>query len=433
MALTGANRDVDAAPKPPAGAVRRPGWRERLLSHRPAAYRTLWTWLAAGVVRDWRGAFAGLFAGWFGAPMMIAVAVYSAASLGLLGYLGGEFLLGDALADVPVWGEVLDNVMLHLGGGIGSIIGIVAGLLLGAVFGLLWPWFDLYTDDPLTALLVAVLQVVAAIITGGLYLIGAAALERWRLRLTGARRMSRREEELLLPLLHECARRLALENVPRVLIDDSREVNALAYTRHIVVTRGLLDEFDYDEEVLAGILSHELVHWRNADPVARLFVRGLSLPLYLPYRAADWVLRTFRNSILRFLAGLFAWPFAAAVRFVVMPMQAASSRAAEYRADQGAVLADQRKGLRKALERFRRSFDGSRNGWDAAVCATHPPNELRLEAVEAPGRRYPLPASRRAARQAAQLAAQPTAPATADIPRQLEPTVSDRGETEASR
>jgi hypothetical protein len=39
---------------------------------------------------------------------------------------------------------------------------------------------------------------------------------------------------------------------------------------------------------------------------------------------------------------------------------------------------------------MRHSFDGSRSGWDAVVCATHPPNELRLEELEERGRTYPL-------------------------------------------
>lgn len=384
----------------------------RFFSHRPAAFDSVWWWLAAGVVRDWRGTIATLFAAWFGVPAAISFAVISAVTLGGVGYLGGGAILGDAAADIPVWGEVLNNVALRTGGGLGALLGIAMGILLGGLLGLLLPWASLYADDPVVAVLTVFLQAVIAILVGLIYVAYAVMFEPLRLRTGGARRLSRREEELLLPLLHDCARRLRLDNVPRLLIDDTREANALAYSRHVVVSRGLLDEFDHDEAVLAGILSHELVHWHNADGVARLFVRGVALPLYLPYAAASWVLRNFQNSIVRFLAGVVAWPIVASVRFIIMPMQSAGSREAEYRADQGAVLAGHRDGLRKALERFRRSFDTSRSGWDAAICATHPPNELRLEAIEEPGRRYPLPSARRTARQTAADAGGATAGST---------------------
>jgi Zn-dependent protease with chaperone function len=71
-------------------------------------------------------------------------------------------------------------------------------------------------------------------------------------------------------------------------------------------------------------------------------------------------------------------------------MQAAAIRRAEFRADQGAVHAGHRDGIRLVLERVQRSFDGSRNGWDAAICASHPPNEHRLDRLERPGQDYPL-------------------------------------------
>ncbi|MEV4755883.1 M48 family metalloprotease [Micromonospora sp. NPDC049559] len=376
------------------------GGGSRWFTHRPGAYSSVLWWLTAGITRDWRGTIAALVAAWFGLPTAILLGLVAAASAGVVGYFGSTQLAADRLADVPVLGDVLNTLAGNVGGGLGALLGIALGIVVGGVGGLLLPWAMAYADDPVVTILVVLLQVVLAIVIGLLYVLYGVALEPWRMRLSGARRLSRREADLLLPLLHECADRLGLPNVPRLLVDDTREAQALAYTRHIVVTRGLLDEFDYDPAVISGVLSHELVHWHNADGVSRLLVRGIALPLYLPYAAATWVLRAFHNSIVRFLAVLVSWPIAAAVRFFVMPLQAAGSREAEYRADQGAVLARQRDGLRQALERFRRSFDGSRNGWDEAVCASHPPNELRLEQLEEPGRRYPLPQARRRQRPA---------------------------------
>ncbi|BCB77232.1 hypothetical protein Pflav_036420 [Phytohabitans flavus] len=115
----------------------------------------------------------------------------------------------------------------------------------------------------------------------------------------------------------------------------------------------------------------------------------------MAHRAATLVLQVFDNSIVRFLAISVAWPALTSVRYFIVPLQSASARRAEYRADQGAVLAGHRDGLRLVLGRLRRSVDGSRNGWDEAICASHPPTELRLEALEREGVDYPLVPVRR--------------------------------------
>jgi len=359
-------------------------------SHRPASYSSAASWFLAGVVRDWRGSLAAMFAGWFGVPVAITLAFYLALVGSLAGLIGGALGANSTLQDVPVFGDVLDNVALQAGGGVGALAGAALGLVAGLFVGLGLPWLVQYTDDPVATVLVLLLQVAAAILIGLLYVAYGIVFEPWRLRVGGARRMSRREQEYLLPILHDCAARLGLPNVPRLLVDDSREANALAYTRHVVVNRGLLNEFDYDQDVVAGILSHELVHWHNADGVSRLFLRGVALPLYLAYSLATWIMRVFDNSVVRFLVIAVSWPITVTIRFLVMPVQSFGAREAEYRADQGAVVAGQRDGLRRALERFQRSFDSSRNGWDRAVCASHPPSELRLERLERPGEAYPL-------------------------------------------
>lgn len=47
--------------------------------------------------------------------------------------------------------------------------------------------------------------------------------------------------------------------------------------------------------------------------------------------------------------------------------------------------------LYRALALRGHGFDGARSGWDAAVLATHPHTELRLERLEGTGRDYHLP------------------------------------------
>jgi Zn-dependent protease with chaperone function len=117
----------------------------------------------------------------------------------------------------------------------------------------------------------------------------------------------------------------------------------------------------------------------------------VALPLYLVQAGGGWLAARARNSVLRFLVWIAFWPVFVTVQYFVAPMQAADSRQAEYRADEGSVLAGHRTGMRRVLARFRRSFEGGRNGWVAAMCASHPPNELRLELLEEPGRDYQLP------------------------------------------
>ncbi|MGH3680829.1 MAG: M48 family metalloprotease, partial [Natronosporangium sp.] len=279
---------------------------------------------------------------------------------------------------------------LQIGGGLGLLAGVTIGLLAGPALVLGLPWSTRFAEDPVVTVLVLTVQLVIVLAVSLGYVVLGVALEPFRLRLAGARRLSRREAEYLLPILHDCARRLGVDNVPRLVVDDGREPNALAYTRHIVVYRGLLTEFKHDRDVVASILSHELVHWHNADGVARLTLRGIALPVYLVYAAATWLMRVGDNAFIRFLTMLVSWPVLASVRFLIVPVQSAGAREAEYRADQGAVVAGQLPGLRRALERFQRSFDSSRNGWDRAICASHPPAELRLERLEQAGEPYPL-------------------------------------------
>jgi len=99
----------------------------------------------------------------------------------------------------------------------------------------------------------------------------------------------------------------------------------------------------------------------------------------------------FKHPLVRLMLWLVAWPLLLSVRLVIMPLQAKGRRAAEYSADQGAVAAGHRQGLRRVLSRLPATFDAPRNGWEASVCATHPVNELRLERIEETGMDYPLP------------------------------------------
>ncbi|MCN0180320.1 M48 family metalloprotease [Salinispora arenicola] len=361
---------------------------------RPPGYPTFVSWIVTGMFRNRRGTIGAFIAAWFNLPLAVFVGGLGIVYGGIAGYFGG-FTRGndigpEFLMEVPLLGSVLSGAVLQVGGLLGLLVGVVLGALTGFFGGLFVPW-ALVTTEPVYAVGYFVAQIIVAVLLGLLYTVYGVATEGWRFRAAGCREPSRREKELLLPILVDCAMRLQLNGHPKLLVDDSREANAVCGTRHIVISRGLLDEFDYDPEPIAAVLCHELTHWRNADPVSGLFIRGLGLPLYLAYVFVTWLRRTFRHPLLSLVLGLGTWPLLLTVRYFVMPMQAAGSRAAEYLADQGAIWTGHHTGLRQVLSRFPRSFDGARDGWERAVRATHPPNELRLEHAEAPGVDYPLP------------------------------------------
>ncbi|MBE8524311.1 M48 family metalloprotease [Amycolatopsis sp. H6(2020)] len=361
---------------------------------RPPGYRNGFIWFVTGMLRDKRGLAGALAAAWFNLPLAIFGGGAGLVVGAIIGYVGGVGLGGRATswaADVPVFGTLVDSALMQSGGILGLIAGAVIGLIAGFATGLLLPWIGLASADPALTAGLFLGQLVVAFLVGVLYTVFQVAAEGWVFRVAGYRQPSRRERELILPVLEDCARRLGLAKVPPLLMDDDRLPNAYAGTRHIIVTRGFLDEFNYDKEPLAGVLCHELTHWRNADPLSGIFVRGVALPLYIAFNVFTWLMDYSRNGVVRVALLAASWPLMVCIRFFLVPLQAAGSRAAEYRADQGAVAAGHRQGIRRVLARFRDSFDGARNGWEAAICASHPPNELRLEAVEEPGAEYPLP------------------------------------------
>ncbi|MGA5760645.1 M48 family metalloprotease [Nonomuraea bangladeshensis] len=367
---------------------------ERLLTGRPTGFPNLLIWLEFGILRNLRGALTALIAAW----LYIPVALTAAVTLGLYGaMLATVFSAAStdgtifASLHIPLLSDAFATLSAKTGGVGAAMTGAALGMAIGFLLGLDWVFLSPFDNGLIDGFAVLLVTIALGVVVGLLYTLYRVVFERKLLHITGARRMSRREAALILPLVEEAAARLGLPNHPPVLVDDSNEPVAHAYTRHIVITRGFLEHFAYDRETISAILAHELVHWRNGDPISAGFVRGVALPLYVVQAAAGSLLNQTRNSLLRFLLWTIFWPVFVTVRYLVVPMQASDSREAEYRADQGAVLAGYRAGMRHILSDLRRSFEGGRNGWAAAICASHPPPELRLERLEEPGRDYSLP------------------------------------------
>jgi Zn-dependent protease with chaperone function len=122
---------------------------------------------------------------------------------------------------------------------------------------------------------------------------------------------------------------------------------------------------------------------------------GTALPLFLLYELATKMINAARWRPLQFVLRFLLWSVLVTVKYFVIPIQASTWRTEEYRADQGALLAGYGPGLRRVLERLRDGFETGRSGWEQAICATHPPAELRLQQLEEQGEEYVLFAERR--------------------------------------
>ncbi|MFI6244175.1 M48 family metalloprotease [Micromonospora sp. NPDC050795] len=291
---------------------------------------------------------------------------------------GADDQVPQVLRDAPLIGPLVEAFLTRSGGLLGGVAGFAIGFLVGLPRRA-GPALDGRADDPFALLTGLIGTVVAAALIGVLYTLYRVLLEPRLLVVSGARQPSRREYARLRPVLDDCARRLGLPSVPRLLMEDDPVLsNARTYARHVVVTTAVLAE--PDDEV-AALLSHELVHWRTGDEITSAFVRGVGLPLTLAHALPTWLMRTFPHPGTNFVVFVLFWPVLLTMRYVVLPLHARDVRAAEYRADLGAVLTGHADGLRRILER-RLSFETGRSGWDEAVCATHPPHELRLDALE---------------------------------------------------
>ncbi|TDB99402.1 hypothetical protein E1091_06980 [Micromonospora fluostatini] len=350
-------------------------------AHRPPGYPNALVWLRAGVLRDWRGVLGAFLATWFYVPLGLLLAFWGAIGGAVAGLLSGADTaeaVPDVLRDAPLLGALLDGFLGRTGGALGGFTGFVFGALSGFLLVLVLPWRAAF-DEPANLLTGLAGMVAAAALIGAVYTVYRVLWEPRLLAVSGARQLSRREAERLGPILADCARALDLPSLPRLLIEDDPVLtNARAYARHVVVTTSLLTESD---EEIAALLSHELVHWRTGDEVTGAFVRGVGLPLVLVHAVPTWLMRTFPHPATNLAMFLFFWPVLVTMRYLVLPLHARDVRAAEYRADAGAVLAGHAEGMRDMLER-RKSFESGRSGWDEAVCATHPPSELRLDRLE---------------------------------------------------
>jgi Zn-dependent protease with chaperone function len=212
--------------------------------------------------------------------------------------------------------------------------------------------------------------------------------------LFGLRAPMASEAERLQPLWDDICKQAAIDPGHYSLrVEDSAALNAYAVAAHTVsVTRRAME---LPDEMLQGILAHELGHHRDLHPVTSL----LSWWFLLPVGLLDWCLRVIVRAtafVLSFFQGwliLLLWAVVLALlaaRFLFfIPVRAAQffaltlGRAAEYAADRRAVEMGYGPGLLQALLLFvEQGFGDGRPTGFARLFDTHPPLPKRVLAIE---------------------------------------------------
>lgn len=219
----------------------------------------------------------------------------------------------------------------------------------------------------------------------------------------------------LVEKVHGFARRAGLQVMPEVGIYDSPDLNAFATgpskkRSMVAVSTGLLAQLSDSE--LDGVLAHEVSHIANGDMVTMTLIQGIVnafaffFSRILANIIASNVDEKFRG-IVHFMCviiGDILFTFLGS--FVV----ASFSRAREFRADSGGAHLASRESMIGALRKLQRTLTGSQNPEEngragdplasmkissgkgssgiLALLMTHPPLEVRIEALQKLNVRY---------------------------------------------
>lgn len=350
--------------------------------------------------RGWAGSVAAIIGAWAPLPWIILMAGIGALLGAIIGVVSGTAVgpgvterldvLTGYVFPLPVpLEDLVATPAIQLGGIIGGMWGAASGAWTLGWIAFAYPWELLYSSDPLWPVLAFLGQAITAFAVAAVYTSTRVAAEDKEIRFVGGgRRMVRAERERVEPILAEVAGRMGIpaDRLPKLIGMSGPQVRAFAGARSICLSEALIRQATDAE--LAGVIAHELAHWRHGDPVARYWQRGLAWPLYLTYNGMARMLsgsgrERYQRPLVTMLIRMVFWSVETTVRFFVIPLQGPAARRDELRADAEALAAGYGEGLYSHLERHR-DFELGPKGWDEVVARTHPPMAQRLERLEDP-------------------------------------------------
>jgi Zn-dependent protease with chaperone function len=370
-------------------------------------------WLLASCLRMPFGTMAALLTAWTG--LIVALWVGAVSAIGSIVVTAFGISVSGHLAGIA-------SFTSRTSGGIVFLSALIAGAIgFGTGFS------ATYASSLFGGLSVVAAALFVGIVIGLVFGLLGTVLEPTLLSWRGYRRPSEREwNRHLSNAMQTVVDNMQLRTTPDLRIFDTAIPQAWAYSRTIVISKGLLEGLDAGE--LAGVLAHEMTHWRRGDGLALRMIWCFAWPVAVcysvgmflsgsrygpqaagladdggvraagtPHSDAKSVTRA-TVSFLGFLGWMLLWPAWLLTRLVVVPATSVDSRNVEAEADAGAADAGLEAGLVRALEKLS-AFEQARNAWDAAIVASHPPIELRIEALEersvtAPGPVEPVTAKR---------------------------------------
>lgn len=207
-----------------------------------------------------------------------------------------------------------------------------------------------------------------------------------------ARKITKREEDKLKPVLKKVLAKADLNIKPRLLVSDSYDPNMTAFNKDtVIVNKVCLKSFTDDE--LAGILCHEIGHlkYKHSGSVLVHYINSLAVTFTI--RSTYAVLQVLIEGVQRsFILMLLIFPVLLAFGLAIfLPLWAMSWfisifssnlwRSREYEADDFAKENGFGVGLIGGLEKLS-AYEDEPEGAMEKLLQTHPPIAHRIERLE---------------------------------------------------
>jgi Zn-dependent protease with chaperone function len=330
------------------------------------SYNGLGPVLTRAVREQWFTLVVAVLSGWG----FLWLATLAAMVGAIVGAIGGMF----GLLSVGGGGGPFSATFGQVAAPTEGVLGLFGGAIGGAVVGFT------AIAGPALANPIGILEVIVGGSLATLVLFfGYWVTEPWMMdHHVGARRMSERERAIVVPMLLRASHNMGMGGaLPRIrILDDRANVNAFCSMRHIVLHKSLLIN-GFPPEAAEAICGHELGHWQRGDAIVMRLITCACWPVSVTMNIGLALARTGHKAAALFAHVVF-WPSYVLRQHVIAPMSAAGGRDCEYAADALAGRAGYALALREAFERL---GDTESTPLDVQL-ATHPPMELRIEALD---------------------------------------------------